>query len=414
MTSPAPTSRFMATGALALALAACGPTEDVAFTDYLPAASGLALEVQGGAAEGAALVASADPAAPAAADGTPNSRVEDLAAGRARLRALNASVREVFDHVEALAATGGTLEPGDVKVYGPSDRCVQLDGATCAAGGTANLRLTVHRLTRSLGTFVLVARPAGSTQDGAFQPVLAGYLAKGAVGRHGAGKLAVNLDHMRLAAAGFTGVGYALAGFHAGPVAKKVTWRMVGFTRDPAVRDPVTAVFHGFKSADGVTRVRLAGVEDLDVSGPDTELGFWRLAWHPLLGGRSYSVIADYVDPRGSAHGDVPPAPGGGEAYWFGRACYEPGATTPAFEEWFLCSRADGPGACIAAAGGAGTPVTGTGSWQTSCAKPSEPAAFDLPAGAPATSADDTSDEPGAPAGLEIPGVPSGPEDVSP
>jgi hypothetical protein len=406
-------TKLLGAGALALALAACGQQETDEYLDYLPAASGLALELQGGAAEGA-LVVEGEPAEAVAPDGTPNTSTEDLAAGRARLKALNQAVREVFAHVEAVAATGGALEPGDVKVFGPADRCVQPEGAGCAADGTANLRLTVRRLTRGLGTFVLAARPVGVTDDGAFQPVLAGYLAKGAQGRRGAGKLAVNFEHLAAAAAGFTGVGWALAGFHAGPLAKKLTYRMIGFTRDPAVRDPVTATFHGFRTEAGVTRVRLAGIEDLDTSGADTELGFWHLVWHPALGGRSYTVISNYVAPGGAVHGDVPAAPGGGAAYWFGRACYAAGGTTPTYKEWFLCPRGAGPAACVIAAGGVGTPVAGTGTWQTACALATEPPEFALPPGAPATGPDDASEEPGGPGGLAIPGVPVGPEDVNP
>jgi hypothetical protein len=392
--------KLFGAGVLAVALSACSQEEDP-YLDLVPDPDAVTIELQGGAAEGALTVAD-----------VPNSNVEDLAAGRAKLRALNESVREVFAHVIAVARQGQQL-PGEVKVYGPADRCVQPTDSGCAEGGLANLRLTIARTNRSLGRFLLEARPQGSSDDSAFAPVLAGYLARGPMARRGGGKLAVNFENLSAAAPGFTGQGYAMAGFFAGPMVKSITYRMVGFTRDPARHDPVTAAFHGFRTEAGVTRVRLAGIEDLDVSGPDTELGFWHLVHHPARGGRSYTLITNYM-AGGVAHGDVPAAPGGGAQYWFGRSCYAPGATTPTFKEWFLCPRAQGPRACVDAAGGVGDPVVGTGTWQTSCALDPEPAEFQLPEGAPASSADDTRAEEGHPAGTDAPPPPADPTDVNP
>jgi len=398
--------KLAAACALALGLAACGDSaESDPYLDYLPAEDAVTIELQGGAAEGALTLA-------AEAATTPNTNVEDLAQGKEKLKALNQSVREVFAHVIAVAKDG-QQQPGETKVYGPADRCVEPEGSGCAAGGVANLRLKIVRGNGNLGRFLLEARPQGSTDDGAFAPVLAGYLAKGAANRRGSGKLAVNFENLGAAAPGFTGQGYALAGFFAGPVVKSVTYRMAGFTRDPADHDPVTATFHGFRTEAGVTRVRLAGLEDLDTSGADTELGFWHLVHHPALGGRSYTIVSNYLTPAGAAHGDVPTGPAGGQQYWFGRACYAPGASTPTYKEWFLCARAAGPAACVAAAGGVGTPVTGTGTWQSNCAVATEPGEFALPAGAPAANADDASTEAGHPV-LSVPPLPTTTTDVEP
>jgi hypothetical protein len=402
------TMKLLGAGALALALAACNQEEADPYLDYVPDDDTVSLELQGGAAEGALAI---EVGSAAAVADVPNGNVEDLAAGREKLRALNEAVREVFRHVIAVARDGRQL-PGQVKVYGPADRCVQPTDTGCADGGMANLRLTIFRITRNLGSFLLEARPQGSTDDLAFEPVLAGYLARGDAGRRGGGKLAVNFENLGAAAPGFTGEGHALAGFFSGPVVKSITYRMLGFTRDPAQHDPVTAAFHGYRTASGVTRVRLAGIEDLDVSGPDTELGFWHLVYHPALGGRSYSVITNYL-AGGVPHGDVPPAPGGGPQYWFGRACYDAGATTPAFKEWFLCPRGLGARACVDAAGGVGDVVVGTGTWAENCSLASEPAEFALP-GVPATTPDDVSAEAGHPSDADAPPPPVDVEDVNP
>jgi hypothetical protein len=49
-------------------------------------------------------------------------------------------------------------------------------------------------------------------------------------------------------------------------------------------------------------------------------------------------VITNVPHAGGTPTGDVPAG-----KYWFARACYAAGATTPAFKEWYLCDRATEP-----------------------------------------------------------------------
>ena len=394
-------------GLLTLALSACGTTEETdRYLDAIPDAEGLSLELQGGAGEGLALsvepAAAAAPAAVADAPTTP----DDLERARSELRALNEAVRAVFARVAEVAAAGGRELPGGVKIYGPADRCVERDDAgACLA--TANLRLMVRLLRGDLASFALDARPVGSTAEVDFRPVLAGYLLRGEVARRGAGKLWVNLESLAAAAGdGFKGQGFLTAGFASGRLTRAATFRMLDFTRDPAAHAPVTAAFSGFRTPNGTARVRIAAIADFDTSGPDTELGLGRLVYNPSLGGRTFAIVRNWLDRRTDPavpHGDVP-----ADSYWFGRACYAAGGTTPAFKEWFLCPAGEGPVACLVAQGGSwldavGTQVAGDAgdTWANTCALDAEPPELAPPVGPPS---DDPSD--GAPeAGEEATGL---------
>jgi hypothetical protein len=392
------TMMSLGAGLLAVALSACGTTEeDDRYLDAIPDAAALSLEIQGGADEGLALTvepAAPAAAAPAAVAGTPETP-DDLADGRAKIRALNEAVRAVFARVADVASTGGHELPGGVKVYGPADRCVE-PGEADACLATANLRLVVRLHRGDLASFVLEARPVDSTLEADFHPVLAGYLIRGEAPRRGAGKLWVNLENLAAAAgAGFKGQGFLTAGFASGPVARAATFRMLDFTRDPAVHPPVTAAFSGFRSPTGTARVRVAAIDDFDRSGPDTELGLGRLVYNPSLGGRAFTIVRNWLDRQvdpAAPHGDVP-----ADQYWFGRSCYAAGATTPAFKEWFLCPVGQGPVACLVAQGGTwvdavGTQVAGDAgaTWKDTCALPIEPPEFAPPPGPPS---DDPSDD---------------------
>lgn len=404
-------------GILALALSACDKTaDDDPYLDAIPDAAGLALEIQGGTAEGLALSAEAAPqAVVAVASATPVTN-DDLADARAKIRALNEAVRAVFQRVGEIAASGGVELPDGVKVYGPADRCVEPGPASCLA--SANLRLGIRRHSDTVASFLLQARPVGSTLEEDFAPVLAGYLVRGAVPRRGTGRLFVNLENLAAAAgAGFKGEGVLAAGFASGPVARALTFRMVGFTRDPALHPAITAAFSGYRTATGTARVRVAGLADLDPSGPDRELGLGRVVYNPQLGGRAYAIVANWLDRStvpATPHGDVPAG-----QYWFGRSCYLPGATLPAFKEWFLCPVGQGPHECVSAlpggwVGAEGTQVAGDvdARWDNTCARAVEPPEMEPPVGAPGDGPDDDSPEAGqGGTGLE---PPTAPDPVSP
>jgi hypothetical protein len=178
--------------------------------------------------------------------------------------------------------------------------------------------------------------------------------------------------------------------------------------------------FRAFKTPAGVTRVRLAEIADLcDPAAPaasDTELGFAHVAWHPAVGGRAYAIVANYT-ANGVTHGDVPPAADGSEQYFFGRACYVAGQSTPAFKEWFLCPRADGPVKCVLDQAGAGDVVVGAAgaTWSSACAVATEPPELAPPADPPATSLDDAAVETGEEqAGLTPEAPPTNADDVAP
>ncbi len=397
MTITTSTARIAA-GALAFALSACGASDKTdPYLDAIPDAAALTIDAQAAAPAAAAI----DPA-------PVSSLQNDLAVVHEKAEAMNAALRDVFARLEELTATGGREMPNGVKMWGPAIRCVQKDGAgACVANGEASLRLIVRRYTDHAADFAVQARDAASVDEGDFKAVLAGYLIRGEVARRGAGKLWVNFQNLKGAAPGFLGQGYLAAGFAAGPVAKAVTYRMLTFTRDPALHAPVTAAFAAWKNAAGLVRARVADFADLDKSGAALELGFWRAVWAPLAGGRAFTVVTDWND-RGTPTGDVPAG-----KYWFARACYAPGQTAPEYKEWFLCDRlASGlpnpPVACVVANAGAGAKEPGVGSdaittWQeTSCfwdpaqhGGSPEPEGLRPPGMAPLDHADDDRDEDG-------------------
>jgi hypothetical protein len=399
------THRLHVAAALAVALSACAGQDRQSPLDSVPDAAGLTLELQGGAPEQLALESAGTAVSAAALAIAPPTISDDLSVAREKIAAVNAAVRSVFTHVEEIAKANGAPAPGEVMVYGPVDRCVAPNA--CADGGTATLRLKVVHVAANVWAFVLDAQVATD-----WKPVAAGWLRKGDVARRGAGRIALNLQNLKAAAPAYPGQGYLLGGFANGPVAKALQYRLVDFTPDPNSWPATTAAVRGFKTAAGVTRVRLAEVADLYGSPPSQdELGFAHVAWAPTVGGRAYAIVANT-----QSGGDVPVASDGSEQYFFGRACYLAGQSTAAFKEWFVCPRGVGPRACVSVHGGAGDVVTGaTGAtWQNTCALAIEPPELEPPEGAPAATPDDTTTETGeAQTSLTPETPPSSPDDVA-
>lgn len=391
------TSHATAVLVLALGLAACGQSRDEQtqpYADVVPDAQAILLE--------------ADPAAPAAAQDAAlgddptllTTAQDDLVAVKARVAALNAGLRLVLERVGEIMATEGHELPGGAKVWGPAVRCVE-PGAGGACLATASLRLVVRLRDERAGGFALEARPAASADDGAFRPVFAGWLVRGELPRRGFGRVFANFENLKEAAgawdgaAGFKGEGHLAAGFAAGPVAKAGRYRLDRFTRDVTAHPPVTAAFAGFRTADGLVRARAVGLGDLDRSAANPEFGAWHAVHAPGLPARAFSIVSNFTTPDGVV-GDVSPA-GTLTNYWFGRACYAPGAlAAPQYKEWFLCPRTSDPRRCIADAAGAGTKVAGTvATWQASaCHLTVEPEPVRPPGVAPGGPGDDVP-EPG-------------------
>jgi hypothetical protein len=425
--------------ALALSLGGCGQKADP-FAGATPDVAGLTLEVQGGAAEGLPATAALDAGAvqAAAAIASPPSDGADLATLRSELRGLNGELRRVMEKVEAAVATGGAPAVGDRMIYGPADRCV-VPGATatdpCVA--SANFVLGVKREREHLFSFLLEARPVGSTDRAAFKPVAAGWMARGAMEHRGVGRLALNLRNLQAVQPAYRGDGYLLAGFANGGQAKAVRFLAVDFTPD-GVKPPLTAAFVGWKNAAGVRRVRVATPQEVlaPSSGADAgpELLLARAAWIPGVAGRTFTIVTNWQKldrtvmppvPTGPVYGDVPGATPLSN-YYLGRACYAP-ATAGAplslkFKEWFLCDRSldASPAACVVRQGGAGTVVfpaaPTTATWAPDCrlATTTEPPELADP-GDDADHPEHDTDEPGMMgSGLQSPpSVPGNPNDVA-
>jgi hypothetical protein len=407
------TTTLLGAATLLVALAGCGQkTTD--FTGGTPDVAGLTLEVQGGAAEGTPLVAMAAAAAPLAttpADG------DELATIQGQVKALNGELHRVMDRVEEAVQDAGAPAVGDRMLYGPADRCVVKDTTgTCTA--SASFLLGVKRERQHVFSFLLEARPVGSTAIADFKPVAAGWLARGGQGHRGVGKLALHLRNLHAVQPAYLGDGFLLAGFANGPVAKSVHYRLVDFTPDGT--NPVTATFVGMKNAAGVRRVRVATPQDLLVGPGGKELLLARAAWLPGVAGRTYAIVTNWekldhaVAPPvldGVPRGDVPGASWDAN-YYFGRACYTPATPGAAlgltFKEWYLCARTETPAACVLRQLGAGTVVTGSGAWSdaANCRLTGEPLELADPGDA-GEQPEDASAEPGMNgAGMQPPPAP--------
>ena len=418
------TTTLLLATASALLLAGCGQkTTD--FAGATPDVAGLTLEVQGGAAEGlpVAALADADVAEPSALLAAVPADGDELATLRGDVKALNGELRRVMERVEEAVQSAGAPAVGDRMIYGPADRCVVTDGAgACTA--SANFVLGVKHERERLFTWLLEARPVGSTAQADFKPVAAGWLARGGQRHRGMGRLALNLRNLQAVQPAYAGDGFLLAGFANGPGAKAVHYRLVQFTPDGL--NPRTAAYVGMKNGAGVRRVRVATTQDLLPSPPGTtpseELLLARAAWLPGVAGRTWSIVTNWkpldrtrvppaLDPAAPWHGDVPGATPGA-SYFLGRACYTPASAgaplTLRFKEWFLCDRPDSPVACIVRQGGAGAVVTGTGAWSDAgnCRLMAEPPELSDPGDSGAQPEHDSAEPGMSGAGMQQPPAP--------
>ncbi|PTL83936.1 hypothetical protein [Vitiosangium sp. GDMCC 1.1324] len=294
-------NKSMMLGAV-LVLAACGGSqvEDTEYVEATPDLTGTSLEINGDVAdEGSKLTA--EDFSGAYAQALTTQGPEFLAGARAEVKALNAALKDAITRITTLA--NGDLkeaQKGDVLVYGPKD----LDNAT--------FRLQVKKTSTKRFAWKLEARPLGSTDDTAWKLVGAGRLARGELAHRGRGTLALNLDNLKSVAPSTTGQGKLMASFaHTVGEDKTVSYRLVGFTPNPANHDPVTGAFVGYRLLPSrVTGIRVMGKWNLSSTATDAkENVFSRIRFRPGIGGRA-DVLA--------SGGDIPAS-----HVFIGSACWD-------------------------------------------------------------------------------------------
>jgi hypothetical protein len=265
----------------ALVLGACGKesaVEDSEYVEATPDLAGTALEINGEAAaeEGAALIAEGFGVQQGELNGQGTEFLENA---RLQVKALNATLKEaIAPIVELVNAGGAEAEPGDVLVYGPTDRA------------NATFKFTIKKVTQQRFAWKLEARPLGSTDDAAYKVVSAGGLTKGVVAHRGRGTIAINLDNLKSVAPNTTGQGKLMASFaHTAGNDKTLAYRLAAFTPNPANHEPVTGAFVGHRrNPSGATRIRVFGKYNLrDTATPEKENVFATIRWIPGTGGRA-------------------------------------------------------------------------------------------------------------------------------
>lgn len=369
-------SKSMMLGA-ALVLAACGKdgaVEDTEYVEATPDLSGTALEINGEAAaeEGAALIAEGFGVNQGELNGQGPEFLENA---RVEVKALNSALKEAITPIVELVNKGGAdAQPGDVLVYGPTDRA------------NATFKFTIKKLAARHFAWKLQARPLGSTDDSAYQLVAAGGLTKGEAAHRGRGTLGINLDNLKAVSTPgtFAGQGKLMASFaHTVGNDKTLAYRLKDFTPNPANHEPVTGAFVGHRRIpSGATRIRVLGKYNLQNSPTDAkENVIAAVRWIPGIGGRA-DIIA--------SGGDI----AAGKVY-IGSACWDR-QEMEKFRILRLCTKADGqaPANCEVVPGS----VVGT---RDACPGAELGGDITPPSGSP----DDISQEPDAPVDPEpVPG----------
>jgi hypothetical protein len=288
-----------------LVLAACGgkdAVDDTTYVEATPDLSGTALEINNDAAaeEGAALIAEGF----GTHEGELNGQgPEFLENARMEVKALNSAIKEAITPIVDLVNQGGaTAQPGDMLVYGPTDRA------------NATFKFTIRKGIAQRFVWKLEARPLGSTEDSAYKLVAAGAVVKGELAHRGRGTIGVNLDNLKAVATpgSFTGQGKLMGSFaHTAGNDKTLAYRLANFTPNPATHEPVTGAFVGHRRMpSGITRVRVFGKHNLTDTATDAkENVFAAVRWIPGIGGRA-DIFAD--------GGDI-----ASDKYFIGSGCWD-------------------------------------------------------------------------------------------
>lgn len=322
-------SKSMMLGA-ALVLAACGKdaaVDDQEYAEATPDLSGTALEINGQAAgeEGAALIAEGFGVNQGELNGAGPEFLENA---RVQVKALNTALKDAITPIVELVNAGGAeAQPGDVLVYGPTDRA------------NATYKFTIKKVTAQRFVWKLEARTLGSTDGAAYKVVAAGGLTKGVLAHRGRGTIAINLDNLKAVAPATTGQGKLMASFaHTAGNDKTLSYRLNGFTPNPANHAPVTGAFVGHRRMpSGISRVRVFGLYNLkNTATAAKENVFASIRWIPGTGGR-----ADIS----AAGGDI-----AADKYFIGSACWD----AQEMEKWRIlrqCTKGQPLSECTTVAG---------------------------------------------------------------
>jgi hypothetical protein len=288
----------------ALVLAACGKdaVDDTTYAEATPDLSGTALEINGEAAaeDGAALIAEGFGVNQGELNGQGQEFLENA---RVEVKALNSALKEAIAPIVELVNQGGAdAQPGDVLVYGPTDRA------------NATFKFTIKKATADRYVWKLEARPLGSTDDAAYKLVSAGRLVKGALAHRGRGTIGINLDNLKAVSTpgAFAGQGKLLASFaHTVGNDKTLAYRLMDFTPNAANHEPVTGAFVGHRRMpSGITRLRVFGKYNLkNTASAAKENVFATLRHIPGIGGRA-DIFA--------AGGDI-----AADKFFIGSACWD-------------------------------------------------------------------------------------------
>ena len=282
----------------ALALAACG-RPDQEFINGTPDFAALSMEISGDASEGAAAV-DPDRTGLVQTESAVGSASAYLIGARDTVKALNGALRAILTQLVNLINSEDPSAPqADLRVYGPRDT------------EFATFKLTLKKIEVNKYGWKLEAKPLGGTDD-QYVPVIAGWMAKGALPHRGRGVIGIDLDAYGTVTSdpNYHGQGKLLSGFAYVGNSKVLAYKLNAFTPNSTVNAPLTAAFVGYRNLDtNFTAIRIASWTNIDQTATlAPELILTRLRHKIGVGGR-----ADIV----AAKGDLPT----GEFYW-GTGCW--------------------------------------------------------------------------------------------
>ena len=318
--------RLAMVGVVALA-AACGGASGDEFTDSVPDARGLSLEVTAASDEGvpAALYEGDEATAQESLSNPP----DYLAKTRQAIKDLNAFVAKIVGPIGELVRETAKEKPeiGDAKVYGPKDK------------GNVTLLLTIKRKAAKKFVWKLEAKALGGP-DTTYRIVAVGEFMKVDRAHRGRGVVGLDLDAWASVDTTSKAQGKLLAAFaHAGEN-KVLVYRLKGFTPNSTNQPPVSGAIYGHRTASGEAVVRFASLADV-VAGPNgAELFFGRLHWIPGVGGR-----ADLFLPNRGANGQPPNGDVPSDKYFVARSCWDK-AEQEGFKAVLACTVGQGPLGC--------------------------------------------------------------------